>query len=185
MYSTLYIMNYILFLLNEWNLHSPIPNSAQHTFCHLPPAIPWAGHTGMPPASKSLDTIRRSYFRRTAKTLLGLPKAFFLLGSRLRSPLIPLACHKYPCLLSQDLGWTWAGDPGGSQLQCPRSSCLLQAWPKASPETLSLLIFRNWADTGLSSTNIYQVPITRSMISQIHFSSVQLTKGFSGSFSSW
>lgn len=29
---------------------------------------------------------------------------FFLLGSKLRSPLISLACHKYPCLLSQDLG---------------------------------------------------------------------------------
>lgn len=98
-----------------------------------PSYISWAGHTGMLPASQPLDTIRKSDLRRTEKTL-DLPEAFFfLLGSRLRSPLIPLACHKYLCLLSQDPGWTWAGDPGGSQLQCPRSSCLLRAQPRVSP----------------------------------------------------
>lgn len=108
------------------------------------------------------DTIRKSDFRRTAKTLeLPKPLPFFLLGSRLRSLLIPLACHKYPCLLSQDLGWTWAGDPGGSQLHRPRSSCLLRTQPRASPETPALLILRNWAGAGPDSTNIYRGPLTQ------------------------
>lgn len=109
------------------------------------------------------DTIKKSNFRRAAKTL-ELPKPlppFFLLGSRLRSLLIPSACHKYPCLLSQDLGWTWAGDPGGSQLLRPRSSCVLRTQPRASPETPALLILRNWAGAGPDSTNIYRGPITQ------------------------
>lgn len=140
------------FLLDEWNPHFPEPNSVYHmtTLARLPPSQP-------------LDTIRKSNFRRTK--IVDLQMAFFfLLGSKLRSPLISLACHKYPCLLSQDLGWTWAGGPGGSRLQCAWEQLSL-ANPVQSLHRdafQSLLILRNWVGAWLRSTNIYRVPVTRS-----------------------
>lgn len=99
--------------------HFLIPKSVHHiswTPCYHSSVILWAGYPGMLPHSQPFDTIRKSNFRRTAKILDLQMASFCLLGSKLRSPLISLACHKYRCLLSQDLGWTWAGGPGGSRL---------------------------------------------------------------------
>lgn len=87
----------------------------------------------------------------------------FPVGVRLKSSLIPLGLpHRYPCLLSQGLGRTWAGDPEGNGSSVAMSSCppWSPAQSTASPETLPWFILSNWAGAGLHSTNIYWVPIT-------------------------